>query len=157
MSNTMQDLTQALPPMHYVSTSPNFLSGQEAFIEYYDSENNVEANDASLLENITNIQAQDTTSCEQEWNAPDNKSIPNQDNFIYQLEHDNPQNANSITTEYTDANAQLNARNTVRTSETQMYQQIIGQFPNNQSLLWQTLSSGRGIVQTLTQLISSWV
>ena len=142
---------------HYVTTSPNFLSGQEAFIEYYDSENKVEANDASLLQDITNIQAQDTTSCEEQWNAPDNKSIPDQNNYIYQLEHDNPQNANSITEEYTDANSQLNARNTTRTSDTQMYQQIIGQFPNNQSLLWQTLSSGRGIVQTLTQLISSWV
>jgi len=143
---------------NFVSTSPNFLSGQEAFMEYYDSENLVEANDASMLEGITNIQAQDTTSCEQAWNAPDNKSIKDQDNYIYQLEHDNPgSNATTITQEYTDANAQLNARNTTRTSETQMYQQIIGQFPNNQTLLWQTLSSGRGIVQTLTQLISSWV
>lgn len=142
---------------NFVNTSPNFLSGQAAFMEYYDSENNVEANDASLLEDITNIQAQDTTNCENQWNAPDNKNIPDQNNYIYQLEHDNPSNANSITEEYTDANAQLNARNTTRTSETQMYQQIIGQFPNNQSLLWQTLNSGRGIVQTLTQLISSWV
>ena len=144
---------------NFVNTSPNFLSGQAAFMEYYDSENNVEANDASLLEDITNIQAQDTTNCENQWNAPDNKSITDQNNYIYQLEHDDPnaQDSGTITQEYTDANAQLNARNTTRTSETQMYQQIIGQFPNNQSLLWQTLNSGRGIVQTLTQLISSWV
>ena len=140
-----------------VSMSTNFLSGQGAFVTYYDSENKVEANDATLLEGITNIQAQDTTNCESEWNAPDIKGDTNQNNFIYQLEHDNPTNATTITQEYTDANQQLSSRNTTRISQTQMYQQIIGQFPSNQQLLWQTLSSGRGIVDTLSSLISSWV
>jgi hypothetical protein len=140
-----------------VSMSSNFLSGQGAFVTYYNSENTVEANDAALLEQITNVQAQDTTNSENAWNAPDIKGDTDQDNYIYQLEHDNPSDPSSITSEYTDANQQLSSRNTTRTSQTQMYQQIIGQFPSNQQLLWQTLSSGRGIVDTLSSLISSWV
>jgi hypothetical protein len=143
---------------HLVNMSSNILTGQAEFLIYNQSENEVEANDAALLQSITQIQSEDTTKCEQEWNAPTNPNDPNQDNWIYQLEHETDSTKDTgITTKYNDANQQLNSRNTMRTSQTQMYQQIIGNFPQNQSLLWQTLSTGRGIVDTLSNLISSFI
>lgn len=143
---------------HLVSMSSNILTGQSAFMAYNQTENEVEANDAELLQSITQIQAQDTTTCEEEWNAPTIPGETNQDNYIYQLANDkDTSNASSITAEYNDANQQLSSRNTTRTSQTQMYQQIIGTFPQNQQLLWQTMSTGRGIVDTLSNLISSFI
>ena len=143
---------------HLVNMSSNILTGQAEFLIYNQSENEVEANDAALLQSITQIQAEDTTASEQEWNAPTNPNDPNQNNYIYQLEHNtDSSDITKINSEYSDANQQLNSRNTMRTSQTQMYQQIIGNFPQNQSLLWQTLSNGRGIVDTLSNLISSFI
>jgi hypothetical protein len=140
---------------HSVSMSGNFLSGQAAFETYYDTENKVMAADASLIQTINEDNANATTQFEQQMN-----SSTGTNNYIYQLttgKFANGQTASTVTELYTDANQQLNAANTTRTGESQMFQNNVSGQPQNQQLLWTTLSSGRQVVDTLSSLVGSWI
>jgi hypothetical protein len=79
------------------------------------------------------------------------------DNYIYQLINNKfpikDETAATATALYNDANQKLNAANTTRTGESQMFQNNVAGQPQNQSLLWTALSAGRGVVDALSAIL----
>lgn len=139
------------PGGHIVSDSGNFLTGQPAFLKYYDTENKVMAADATLIQTINEDNANATTAFEAKMDSPTGP-----DNYIYQLinnKFNNGQTAPTVTALYNDQNQQLNAANTTRTGESQMFQNNVAGQPQNQSLLWAALSAGRGVVDALSAIL----
>lgn len=149
-------------PGNIVSASGNVEAALFLVIDYLQSTYNLQAADTQLEESITNAEAQEVTQFQNGLNAHSTKPgqyDPNATNYIYQLEHLNPNDKNydtevsTLTTLYTNANAQNQAIVKVMDGNNSTAQNTLSQNAQGQQGLMQTMGSINSIANNLTRLI----
>ncbi len=143
-------------PGHVVSTSCNTLTALFMITDYLNSTYDLQAADTKLEESVTNSEAQMVQAFQASLSA---STSPDGTNYLYQLEHLDPTSGDytpksqTLTTEYSNANAQNQSLVKIMDGNNSTAQNTLSQNAQGLQGLMQTMSSINSIGSNLARLI----